>query len=197
MLIENLQTLKINKMTKDQYTRNLLSGNIEEDALYLTPQEDVDFSDYAKKKEVDAKVKEQIESHDNLNSSHNDIRKLIDDLALRPFGITDINNVWLRNNPNTKYLHDLPTGIFRIDSRTALGVFSDLPLQDDTMLVSAGIFLLVLGGLNSPDDSDSYGNYKCCLYFDIENGRLYYGYTDQGGIENDNEYYYKWSVIVR
>lgn len=151
---------------------------------------------YYTKTNTDIKIEEQIELHNNLKSSHSEIRNLINNLTIRSFGITDINNTWFRDNPNTKYLHDLPTGIFRIDSRTALGRFWDLPPQDDIMNVSAGIFLLVLGGLNSPDDSNDYDNYKCCLYFNIEDEKLHYGCTDKDGIQYDNEYYYKWYTIV-
>lgn len=37
MITENLSTLKIHKLTKAQYERELAAGNIDENALYLTP----------------------------------------------------------------------------------------------------------------------------------------------------------------
>lgn len=37
MITENLSTLKIHKLTQEQYDRELASGNIDENALYLTP----------------------------------------------------------------------------------------------------------------------------------------------------------------
>lgn len=40
---KNLPTLKINKLTKAQYERELEAGRIDEDALYLTPDEDTDL----------------------------------------------------------------------------------------------------------------------------------------------------------
>ena len=40
MITENLSTLKIHKLTKAQYERELKAGNIDESALYLTPDED-------------------------------------------------------------------------------------------------------------------------------------------------------------
>lgn len=40
MNTENLSTLKINKLSNEQYRRELESGNIDEFALYLTPEED-------------------------------------------------------------------------------------------------------------------------------------------------------------
>lgn len=37
MLTENISTLKIHKLTKEQYERERLAGRIDETALYLTP----------------------------------------------------------------------------------------------------------------------------------------------------------------
>lgn len=48
MIVENISTLKIHKLTKEQYERELLAGNIDENALYLTPDEEIDLSPYAK-----------------------------------------------------------------------------------------------------------------------------------------------------
>ena len=54
MITENLSTLKIHKLTKEQYNRELSAGRIDENALYLTPDEDsIDLSDYATKEYVD------------------------------------------------------------------------------------------------------------------------------------------------
>jgi hypothetical protein len=41
MIVENLPTLKINKMSQAQYNRELAAGNIDASALYLTPDESV------------------------------------------------------------------------------------------------------------------------------------------------------------
>lgn len=41
MITENLSTLKIHKLTKGQYEREVESGNVDETALYLTPDEEV------------------------------------------------------------------------------------------------------------------------------------------------------------
>ena len=40
MITENLSTLKIHKLTKEQYDRELAAGRIDPSALYLTPDED-------------------------------------------------------------------------------------------------------------------------------------------------------------
>lgn len=39
MITENLSTLKIHKLTQAQYERELAAGRIDENALYLTPDE--------------------------------------------------------------------------------------------------------------------------------------------------------------
>lgn len=42
---KNLSTLKIHKLTKAQYERELAAGRIDTDALYITPSEEEDLSD--------------------------------------------------------------------------------------------------------------------------------------------------------
>lgn len=46
MNTENLSTLKIHKLSQAQYDRELAAGRIDETALYLTPDEAIDFSPY-------------------------------------------------------------------------------------------------------------------------------------------------------
>lgn len=53
MNTENLSTLKIHKLTQAQYDRELEAGNIDANALYLTPEEEIDLSPYATKTEVE------------------------------------------------------------------------------------------------------------------------------------------------
>lgn len=43
MITENLSTLKIHKLTQEQYDRELNAGNIDESALYLTPYQTTDI----------------------------------------------------------------------------------------------------------------------------------------------------------
>ncbi len=42
MITENLSTLKIHKLTQAQYDRELEAGNLDENALYLTPEDTTD-----------------------------------------------------------------------------------------------------------------------------------------------------------
>lgn len=53
MTTENLSTLKIHKLTQKQYDRELEAGRIDENALYLTPYEEIDLSMYATKEDME------------------------------------------------------------------------------------------------------------------------------------------------
>ncbi len=39
MITENVSTLKIHKLTKKQYERELKAGNLDANALYITPED--------------------------------------------------------------------------------------------------------------------------------------------------------------
>lgn len=68
MNTENLQTLKIHKLTQAQYDRELQAGNIDANALYLTPDEEIDLSPYATIEQVDTKADKK-HSHTVANIS--------------------------------------------------------------------------------------------------------------------------------
>ncbi|MBQ2003391.1 MAG: hypothetical protein II240_08865 [Bacteroidaceae bacterium] len=61
MITENLSTLKIHKLTQAQYDRELEAGNLDETALYLTPEEEIDLSGYTTVEQLNTKA-EQITS---------------------------------------------------------------------------------------------------------------------------------------
>lgn len=56
MITESLSTLKIHKLTQAQYNRELAAGNIDPNALYLTPDEAEDLSGYATIEQLNAKA---------------------------------------------------------------------------------------------------------------------------------------------
>ena len=78
MNTENLSTLKIHKLTQAQYDRELAAGRIEENALYLTPEEEIDLSGYATIDYVDNEIRKiptsdvegQIENHNVDEDAH-------------------------------------------------------------------------------------------------------------------------------
>ena len=53
MITENLSTLKIHKLTQAQYERERDAGRIDENALYLTPDEAIDLTSYVTKDYVE------------------------------------------------------------------------------------------------------------------------------------------------
>lgn len=52
MITENLSTLKIHNLTKEQYERELEAGRIDENALYLTPYEEQVQADWSQTDET-------------------------------------------------------------------------------------------------------------------------------------------------
>ncbi len=56
MITENLSTLKIHKLSKEQYERELAKGTLDANALYLTPEEEVDLSGYVTVEQLDTYV---------------------------------------------------------------------------------------------------------------------------------------------
>lgn len=73
MITENLSTLKIYKLTQEQYEQRVASGELEENALYLTPDEEIDLNPYATVEQVNAKAdaehNHEINDVTNLQSS--------------------------------------------------------------------------------------------------------------------------------
>ena len=59
MITENLSTLKIHKLTQEQYDREANAGNIDENALYLTPDEEIDLSQYATTEQLNGMATEE------------------------------------------------------------------------------------------------------------------------------------------
>lgn len=53
---ENLSILTIHKLSQEQYDRELFAGRLDETALYLTPEEDIDLSMYATVEQLNEKA---------------------------------------------------------------------------------------------------------------------------------------------
>ena len=56
MIEKNLSTLKIHKLTQEQYDRELAAGRLDENALYLTPDEKFASGNYATIEQLNAKA---------------------------------------------------------------------------------------------------------------------------------------------
>jgi hypothetical protein len=68
----NLSTLKINKLTQAQYDRELAAGNIDANALYLTPDEALDLSIYATAEQLATKA-DASHNHDDRYYTESEI----------------------------------------------------------------------------------------------------------------------------
>ena len=101
MITENLSTLKIHKLTQAQYDRELTNGNIDEAALYLTPDEEIDLSPYATVEQLN----EQLNTKANTSHKHdideiNSLQSELDSKAttftkqVALDGATSIAGVW-------------------------------------------------------------------------------------------------------
>lgn len=98
MKITDLPQFKINKLTQAQYDRELASGTIKENELYLTPDEEIDLSLYATKEELRNKS-DRDHDHDNdyyreteIDSKLAEINTAIGKKADPSFVNTSINN---------------------------------------------------------------------------------------------------------
>lgn len=63
MITENLSTLKIHQLTQKQYNREFESGTIDKNALYLTPEEAIDLSNYVTLEQLNEKA-DAIHTHE-------------------------------------------------------------------------------------------------------------------------------------
>ena len=81
MITENLSTLKIHKLTQAQYDRELAAGRIDQNALYLTPDEEMDLSQYATKEEVLSTCETKSDASDKLTEAKDYAKEYADAVA--------------------------------------------------------------------------------------------------------------------
>ena len=62
MITQNLPTLKIHQLTDEQYQRVKESEDFDPNALYLTPDEVVNLSEYVTKEELAAAIQEALDA---------------------------------------------------------------------------------------------------------------------------------------
>ncbi len=86
---EILPVLKIHELTQEEYDEKVANGTFDEDTLYLTPDEEIDLSQYATIEELNAKA--------DLNHKHEDVNN----------SITKLNNLV----GNTKVSEQISTAI--------------------------------------------------------------------------------------
>lgn len=76
MITENLQTLKIVKLTQEQYDRESAAGNLDENAIYLTPDEEVNLSGYVTVEQLDTKADAE-HNHDDVYYTEIEIDEML------------------------------------------------------------------------------------------------------------------------
>lgn len=103
MITENLSTLKLNKLTQEQYDRELAAGNIDETALYLTPEEEIDLSGYATVEEMNKKADKE---HTHEITDVDELQVALDTKA----NATDVAYIDIEDNENIEYT-ETNTGI--------------------------------------------------------------------------------------
>jgi hypothetical protein len=106
MITENVSTLKIHKLTQAQYERELEAGRIDENALYLTPDEEIDLSPYATIEQMKEKAEKEhthaIADVDNLQSTLDTMNVTISGKANtnHSHAVSDVTNLQETLNEN-------------------------------------------------------------------------------------------------
>lgn len=146
MNTENLQTLKIHRLTQNQYDRELKAGNIDENALYLTPDDvcytkaeadillsgksDISHnhdSDYDEKGSASIAV----DTHNDSTSAHSDIRGSISSLQTEVGNnlSTLTNHTNDKSNPHEVTLSQLGVSATVTELNYMAGVTSNIQTQ--------------------------------------------------------------------
>lgn len=73
---ELLSTLKIHKLTQEEYNEAVVNGTLEDNALYLTPEEEIDLSGYATIEQLGSKADAE-HSHDDLYYTESEVDTLL------------------------------------------------------------------------------------------------------------------------
>lgn len=69
MIANDVSTLKIHKLTQEQYNRELAAGSLDENALYLTPEEDIVIADVIGLQDVLDGKSDDTHVHDEATTS--------------------------------------------------------------------------------------------------------------------------------
>ena len=131
MITENLSTLKIHKLTQAQYERELAAGRIDENALYLTPDEEIDLSPYATKDELSTKA--------DTDHNHNDVYYTETEIDERLLAKAESNH-----NHDGVYA---PSGHTHSSATTSVNGF--MSAEDKLQLDNGGIPIVTTSGTGS------------------------------------------------
>ena len=137
MKTENLSTLKIHKLSKEQYDRELAAGRIDETALYLTPDQSADMSQFVTVDQLDEAiaaiptpdVSGQISAHDSDTNAHADIRQFVTD-SIAQIPTPDVSGQINAHNTNQESHADIRASIDSLSSEKANKSDVDALLQE-------------------------------------------------------------------
>lgn len=73
MTTENISTLKINKLTQEQFDNAMASGSVQDKEIYLVPDEEVDTSNFATTEQLNSKV-----DNDDFATYKNEVQSSLD-----------------------------------------------------------------------------------------------------------------------
>ena len=143
MQTKNVSTLKIHTLTKEQYERELANGNIQENELYLTPDDGSSEALGELEQRVDdlSSAVAYVDLNDNESAEdlemdyiHDKMDNIIEQLAQKEQLSPEFaeSKEWLDNNGDTSKLYVLPDGY--IYAHTAImtgGWTNQIPLSTD------------------------------------------------------------------
>ena len=168
MITENLSTLKIHKLTQAQYDREVEAGNIDPNALYLTPDEEANI-------EVDTSLTQ--------SGRAADAKAVGDALALKAdadnyytslsAAITDINN-----GVNTNSLTDVSLAkvkVFVADDGKTTAMLLDNIDESTTITVNKDVNISLCGytlNFTNPSAYLSFASGNCAIFGETEDSRI-------------------------
>lgn len=76
-IAEHLQTLNIHKVTQEEYDNKVANGTLDDNAIYLVPDEKIDLSPYATIEQLNAKA-DTVHNHDDAYYTEGEIDTKID-----------------------------------------------------------------------------------------------------------------------
>lgn len=193
MITENLSTLKIHKLTQKQYERELAAGRLDENALYLTPDEAVNNGVSSWNDLTDKPFEETVEGVKTLEEKFipNSIARTSDvEEALVEAKNDASNKAVVVLAEAQKYADEAITTRFdNLAPVATTGLIDDLEIGEDTVLLldggSVGTDIEIIGDeengqslqINSNDDSQIKGMSDSEIINELEN-------TDRGVTAN-------------
>lgn len=154
---KNLETLKIHRLTQEQYNRELAAGNIDENALYLTPDTSADLSGYA--------TIEQLNEKSDISHTHeiddiNNLQLSLDELLEASKSYTDEAVSTIVDENNSCTIDDVENLQAILDTKVSTDTtINEKPLGSDIVLSAADVGADDIGSANTAlENAKSYAD---------------------------------------